>query len=96
VTWPGRARSPEIRRQILGEVVQFAAGPGRVGRVHPLVELDDCKPPVPERPLEPPDDGLPLVVRCSEFAWHLRSASFLDGVKGRAGEPVAGLDELWT
>jgi hypothetical protein len=81
---PEGAQSPQIRRQILGEVVQLAPGPGRVGRPRPLVELHDREPPVPEGPLEPPDGGLPLDVGCSQLAWHLRLASFRDGFKGRA------------
>lgn len=37
----GGRRSPQVRRQVLGEAVELAAGQGRVGHLRPLVELDD-------------------------------------------------------
>ena len=70
-------------------------GPGRVGRLRPLIELVDRQPPVPQRPLEPPDDGLPFDVGRSMFAWHRRVIPSPDAFKSRASHSASVL-QTWA
>jgi phenylacetate-CoA ligase len=67
---------PEVGSvEVMDDSADVPVEPGRVGRLRPLIELDDRQPPFPQRPFESPDDGLPFDVGHSKLASHRRSAA---------------------